>query len=176
MVVGNNPGVANVGLTNVTIGTNTGGSFTSVSTNVTAGSPGSVTLTTKNTIFGGTCGNAGSLTMSTTDQGGNIRTASSGCPGVNAATNGLLLGTLADNGGFTQTQALGASSDAVDIAAGCPTTDQRGLPRTLGGATCDSGAFEVKTTGNGPPVISLIPDQTLNEDNPTGPDRLHGGR
>ena len=128
-----------------------------------------MTLTTKNTIFDGTCGNAGSLTMSTTDQGGNIRTASNGCPGVDAATNGLLLGTLADNGGFTQTQALGASSDALDIAAGCPTTDQRGLPRTLGGATCDSGAFEVKTTGNGPPVISLIPDQTLNEDNPTGP-------
>ena len=72
--------------------------------------------------------------MSTTDQRGNIRTASNGCPGVNAATNGLLVGTLSTTAA-SRRPALGASSDALDIAAGCPTTDQRGLPRTLGGAT-----------------------------------------
>jgi hypothetical protein len=169
MIVGNNPGAANLSLTNVTIGTNTGGGFTSVSTNVTAGSPGSVTLTAKNTMFAGGCGNDGSLAMGIVDQGGNIHTPGGGCPGGDASTNGLLLGALADNGGFTQTIALGATSDALDIGSSCPTTDQRGLPRTGQGIACDSGAFEVKTSGNGPPVIAIASNQTIDEDYPTGP-------
>jgi hypothetical protein len=52
-----------------------------------------------------------------------------------------LLGALGDNGGPTATMALGTGSPAIDLATGCPATDQRGLPR---GASCDSGAYEVQ--------------------------------
>ncbi len=53
------------------------------------------------------------------------------------------LGPLASNGGPTQTHALLATSPALDEGAnaGCPPTDQRGLPRPQG-ETCDIGAFE----------------------------------
>jgi hypothetical protein len=63
------------------------------------------------------------------------------------------LGTLQSNGGPTQTQALSASSPAVDAipAADCPTpdagVDQRGLPRpSTGSSFCDVGAFELQDT------------------------------
>ncbi len=55
-----------------------------------------------------------------------------------------LLGTLADNGGPTQTRELLAGSPAIDAGnnAACPPTDQRGAIRPSNG-TCDIGAFEV---------------------------------
>ena len=63
------------------------------------------------------------------------------------------LGGLADNGGPTQTQALPASSPAVDAipAADCPGADdgvdQRGDPRpSPGSGYCDVGAFELQDT------------------------------
>jgi len=56
----------------------------------------------------------------------------------------------ADNGGFTQTHALGAGSPAIDAAIPdyCPATDQRGYLRPIDGnndgvAVCDMGAFEL---------------------------------
>jgi hypothetical protein len=54
-----------------------------------------------------------------------------------------LLEPLGDNGGFTPTMALGASSPAIDFGAECPPpeTDQRGEPRV---SPCDSGSFEVQ--------------------------------
>jgi hypothetical protein len=54
-----------------------------------------------------------------------------------------LLGSLADNGGPTQTLAPRAGSPAIDGggAEDCPTTDQRGIARPQGGA-CDIGAVE----------------------------------
>ena len=59
-----------------------------------------------------------------------------------------LLQPLADNGGPTQTQALGAGSPAIDVvpAASCSTSvDQRGFSRPDNGETvCDVGAFEVQ--------------------------------
>jgi CSLREA domain-containing protein len=59
-----------------------------------------------------------------------------------------LLAALADNGGPTDTRALGAGSPAVDAGA----TDQRGVARPAGGA-CDIGAFESPFTAPGPPVV-----------------------
>ncbi len=54
------------------------------------------------------------------------------------------LGPLQDNGGFTETMALGAGSPAINAGTntGCPATDQRGVSR-LGGQ-CDIGAYEYR--------------------------------
>jgi CSLREA domain-containing protein len=63
------------------------------------------------------------------------------------------LGPLGDNGGPTETEALGAGSPAIDAGAGAPATDQRGNPRPVdfaaipdaaGGDASDTGAFEVQ--------------------------------
>ena len=63
-----------------------------------------------------------------------------------------LLGPLQDNGGDTDTHALGAGSPAIDRgpAAGCPAEDQRGIARPQGPA-CDSGALEVAVAAPPPP-------------------------
>jgi uncharacterized repeat protein (TIGR02543 family) len=60
-----------------------------------------------------------------------------------------LLGSLADNGGFTQTHALGSGSPAIDTGstAFCPDMDQRGYARSVDGngdetLGCDMGAYE----------------------------------
>jgi len=50
-----------------------------------------------------------------------------------------LLGPLADNGGPTRTHKLLPASPAIDAAAGCPSSDQRGLHRLV---PCDIGAYE----------------------------------
>ncbi|MFF3334474.1 choice-of-anchor Q domain-containing protein [Streptomyces sp. NPDC002888] len=52
-----------------------------------------------------------------------------------------LIGPLADNGGPTDTAALLPGSPALDAAADCPPTDQRGVTRPQGSA-CDIGAYE----------------------------------
>ena len=49
------------------------------------------------------------------------------------------LGSLANNGGFTQTHALTTGSAAIDAGANCAATDQRGVTRPQG-AGCDIGA------------------------------------
>ena len=60
-----------------------------------------------------------------------------------------LLGSLANNGGATRTQALLAGSPAIDhggtAATGCPATDQRGVTRpdeTADNGACDIGSYE----------------------------------
>jgi CSLREA domain-containing protein len=52
-----------------------------------------------------------------------------------------LVAPLADNGGPTDTNALLPGSPALDAAARCPATDQRGITRPQGTA-CDIGAYE----------------------------------
>jgi hypothetical protein len=51
-----------------------------------------------------------------------------------------MLEPLADNGGPTQTMALGAGSPARGAGTNCPAADQRGEPRDA--AACDLGAYE----------------------------------
>lgn len=70
-----------------------------------------------------------------------------GCPANSTCTNVIntnpALGALANNGGLTNTMALGAGSAAIDAGnnATCALTDQRGIARPQG-AKCDLGAFE----------------------------------
>lgn len=90
--------------------------------------------------------------------GGNVETVGSTCglihpsDQVNVAEADLALAPLADNGGPTQTHAIGAASVARDAAldANCTETDQRGVLRPDGdgapGGVCDAGAFEFTTT------------------------------
>ena len=52
------------------------------------------------------------------------------------------LAPLAANGGRTPTHALLPGSPALDKGGGCAKTDQRGIPRSAGGA-CDIGAYEL---------------------------------
>jgi hypothetical protein len=54
-----------------------------------------------------------------------------------------LLGSLANNGGFTQTMVLVVGSPAINAGTntGCPATDQRGVARPQG-SHCDIGAYE----------------------------------
>ena len=63
--------------------------------------------------------------------------------GVPYLSSDPMLGPLADNGGFTQTMALGTGSPAIDAGddANCPETDQRGVERPQG-SHCDIGAYE----------------------------------
>ncbi len=78
-----------------------------------------------------------------------------GCPALsgvscsNLVTTNPLLQPLADNGGFTPTQALPAGSSAIDKGDPrlCPARDQRGYYRPINGdatpgALCDIGAYE----------------------------------
>ena len=75
-------------------------------------------------------------------------------------TGGINLDSLAENGGPTETAALGSGSAAIDlvpISTGlCPSTDQRGFPRPDDGETaCDAGAYE---SGSAPPVTLTVTD------------------
>lgn len=85
-----------------------------------------------------------------------------------------LLGGRQDNGGFTETHAIGGGSPAINAGppGGCLdasgptlTADQRGVSRSNGGR-CDIGAYEV---GSGGPVIVDVADQATLEDLPVGP-------
>ena len=72
----------------------------------------------------------------------------SGCPVLGNCTNLIngdpLLSALMNNGGFTQTRALGAGSSAIDtggVNSICAIVDQRGVARPQG-TGCDIGAYE----------------------------------
>ena len=79
---------------------------------------------------------------------------SGGCPAgatcIHVLNSNPLLGALANNGGFTQTMALGGGSPATDTGgqnSTCATYDQRGVKRPQDGNgdlifACDMGAYE----------------------------------
>jgi hypothetical protein len=68
------------------------------------------------------------------------------------------LGPLGDNGGATRTQALLPDSPArgAGSVTNAPDTDQRGLPRVVGGQI-DLGSFETQTGVAGPQVMFAEP-------------------
>lgn len=98
-------------------------------------------------------GPPGSGSVNGIDGGYNISSdASCGFSGTSLASTPTLLGSLADNGGPTQTMEILAGSPAFDKVPsgtnGCGSTivaDQRGVPRPQGRG-CDIGAFEVDLT------------------------------
>ncbi|MCA9968285.1 MAG: hypothetical protein KC423_28765, partial [Anaerolineales bacterium] len=113
---------------------------------------------------GDNCTNSGTIN----DNGYNLSDdASCGFSGTSADNATLNLGTLADNGGPTQTHALLSGSDAINAipydtnisnngtAWTCndadPFTDQRGVSRPQGSG-CDSGAYEATV-----PDVSITP-------------------
>ena len=129
-------GMYNIGgspsLTNVTISGNTANSGGGIYNS--AGNP----ILTNSILYGNTNGEfdgaPGDITYSIV-QGG--------YPGDGNVDADPLLGPLQDNGGLTQTMAVGAGSPAIDAleAASCPATDQRGVSCPQG-SQCDMGAYE----------------------------------
>jgi CSLREA domain-containing protein len=98
-----------------------------------------------NSASGGDCYNDSQYAFISSDINNLIETnaaAPNGC-GTPASTSDPQLGTLADNGGFTQTMALLAGSPAIDAGndPACAITDQRGVDRPQG-SHCDMGAYE----------------------------------
>jgi hypothetical protein len=78
------------------------------------------------------------------------------------------LGSLADNGGPTRTQALLPGSLAIDAATGdCPAADQRGISRPQA-AACDVGAYELQIVPSSL-IIPAIPSLTVPPATPPAP-------
>jgi CSLREA domain-containing protein len=121
-------------LQSTTIAANTAASVSGLSKT----GPGTATIqdTIIATPSGAACGGAG-LT------GSNNLATDATCAVASVADP--ILGALADNGGPTNTHALGATSPAIGAASQAPDrctgTDQRGVARPQGGA-CDIGAYE----------------------------------
>ncbi len=88
------------------------------------------------------------------------------------------LGTLADNGGPTESIALQPGSPAVDAVLfnapnECPDADQRGIPRPQG-AACDIGAYEA-TRQSGPNfVVNVLEDDLADTDDGSCDDLVPG--
>jgi CSLREA domain-containing protein len=143
---GGAPAAAN--LTNVTVTGNTADSD-----NAGGGQGGGVnevtgTITLKSSIVAGNTdvsGQTPDCDGGPTSAGGNVMGNTVGCgfslSTGDVATTAPKLGSLANNGGPTFTVALLKGSPALNRASGCPTNDQRGATRSLGGK-CDSGAYE----------------------------------
>jgi CSLREA domain-containing protein len=111
------------------------------------------------------CYSFGSSTLAS--QGNTLIGSTTGCPYTSGSGDitgvDAKLGPLAYNGGPTPTHALLPDSPAIDRGAGCAQTDQRGVPRSAGGA-CDLGAYElVRCHGR---IVTLV--------GTNGPDWLTG--
>ncbi|MEX2174301.1 MAG: Ig-like domain-containing protein [Pirellulaceae bacterium] len=145
----NNTITANRGLAGVGgIDNRFGHSGTRFQNNLIAGNFGT---TTSGDAIGTFISNGGNLVGNGTGVGGFSQPDDQ--RGLTAPINPRL-GPLASNGGPTQTHALLSGSPAIDRGrntAAAPTTDQRGLPRPVGGGV-DIGAFEVQ--GNSAPVAA----------------------
>jgi CSLREA domain-containing protein len=106
----------------------------------------SPSLTLENTLLATDApSNCGGTTP--TDGGDNLSFGDASCPSTFLAGDPVL-GQLADNGGPTETIALGPGSAARDQipASGCQAVDQRGVTRPAGSG-CDIGAYELAPPG-----------------------------
>ncbi len=142
-------------LINSTVSANSG-------TAIDAGGFGSSAQLT-NTILAGSGSANCSGGSSIQDSGGNLADDAS-CnfsqPSSQSNATGLKLGALTDNGGPTQTVALGAGSTAIDFSTCLQAVDQRGMPRPDITATrCDSGAFEFQDSDLG--LTGMPANQTV---------------
>jgi len=145
--------LATLTLTNTTIASNTGrGIYSPPSRILHGGGTPQPRVTVKNTILANnTSGNCSGLVAST---GHNLDNGTScGLSGAGDLSGvDPKLRPLGNHGGPTPTHDLAVSSPALDAGdnAGCPDTDQRGLPRPKDGngdgtVVCDIGAVEVQT-------------------------------
>jgi hypothetical protein len=114
--------------------------------------------------------NAGEDCFGVTDDGYNIDddgSCSFTLPSISDyQTLSRTLGTLANNGGPTQTIALLPANPAIDYvpAADCPATDQRGDPRT---APCDIGAYDTDTPASQTITFTSTPPTNATVGGPT---------
>lgn len=155
----------NVTITNATITGNSAASGGGVER-------GDGTITLNNTILANNSGV--NCTGIVTDGGNNLQYPGTDCGGSIPSANPLL-GSLADNGGYTLTIALQPGSPAIDagnatLCAAAPISnlDQRGVSRpiegdNISGAVCDIGAYEYGATrlisgnaGVGGAVLSYV--------------------
>ncbi|HVX30898.1 MAG TPA: right-handed parallel beta-helix repeat-containing protein, partial [Nitrolancea sp.] len=129
------------------------GVLSGVRSGIFLASSGATTTTLKNTIlangptrdgdgtypFGGNC-----VTVGTLNDGGGNYSDDETCGANHVSKDDLHLGTLANNGGPTQTIAITTDSVAKDAVACISTinTDQRGFTRATTGSSCDAGAYE----------------------------------
>jgi hypothetical protein len=165
---------------------------------------GNGTFGVKNTILAGNSASAAgpdarNTAGTFTDNGGNLIGSTSGNTGlVSVSTSDPRLGPLQNNGGpviggpvptALLTEAPSSGSPAIDkgVAAGAPTTDERGFVRPDAGAgeVPDIGAFE--SQGAPPPSVSVafgpfgevlevvFPDGTLEQVDSSGTHVLGGG-
>jgi CSLREA domain-containing protein len=107
---------------------------------VSAPTPAAAAATLANSVIAANA--IPSCVGSVADGGFDIAFPDASCPGANVDPK---LGPLADNGGPTQTHAIGPGSPARDsvpsAGAGCAETDQRAVARPQA-AGCDAGAYE----------------------------------
>jgi hypothetical protein len=161
-------GIANAGwmsLTNSTVFGNSADSASAISMGaISCADPYDPYAEIANTLIDGDCGYIGDgSNLTWISNGYNIESPGDTC-GFDQATDQLdvtaaelNLGPLQNNGGLTETHALGLlptpsvaidhipAADCVDADGGLLTDDQRGEPRPeTGGSMCDVGAFEVQ--------------------------------
>lgn len=113
------------------------------------GTPGMTmrtTLIASNATPGGVQNCSANPSTLITDGGYNLSFGDATCPGINGDP---VLGLLQNNGGPSQTMALGAGSAAINQipggVPGCPGVDQRGVARPFpASGLCDVGAFEAE--------------------------------
>jgi hypothetical protein len=125
-------GQSTLSLSHVTIANNTGG--------------GLLLDTVSGSIRGSiVANNSGSqCNVPLTNGGFNVQFPATGSCAAGSVIQDPQLSPLANNGGPTQTRAIGGGSPAFNlVTSGCPppATDQRGVGRPIAGA-CDAGAYE----------------------------------
>jgi CSLREA domain-containing protein len=120
--------------------------------------------TLNNTLLSNNTSPSGPNCVATTNPTSGTHNLESGTDCAFTATGGLQnanadLGPLQDNGGPTDTHALGPGSQAIDAAnpANCPSVDQRGVARV---GICDIGAFEFVPPMEEPVAEDTTPPET----------------